>query len=387
MIDATAIGANVARSERGAPTLTLRLASFLIGLWIALLASSLTGYLITSRNIFMPFTRFHIRIAPDSDFLPTARQVRALAFATLDKSKVNVVIGGSSVFYGVGQPPGATITDNLRRELGDDYRVINLAMRGSDVSGMAELTVEMLVREGYEVVYLADIGIAIGPAPIGPAPYQYFFWDAKARGYIINWPPRDAALGKYAWMTDQALGGRLNSLLNFNDLWSTVGYETVFTIFSNLVPDAFWHARREFVDDEPNVPPERRYQIEINREMALVQIISKLPDDSYWELGFRRSFDVAIPAPVRPSMIVAICENSPYYLDRVTEQERGNRRIMRERTMRSVGELGATSVNACDGFGVRDYIDRTHLSVDGAAKTARPLSEAVRALTVKLGWR
>jgi hypothetical protein len=387
MIDATAIGTNVARSERGAPTLTLRLASFLIGLWIALLASSLTGYLITSRNIFMPFTRFHIRIAPDSDFLPTARQVRALAFATLDKSKVNVVIGGSSVFYGVGQPPGATITDNLRRELGDDYPVINLAMRGSDVSGMAEFTVEMLVREGYKVVYLADTPVAVGPSPIGAAPYQYFFWDAKARGYIIDWPARDAALGKYAWMTDQALGGRLNSLLNFNDLWSTVGYEKVFTVFSILVPDAFWHARRESVDDEPNVPPERRYQYEINGQMAIVRWrISRLPDDSYWE-EFRRSFDVAIPAPVRRSMILAICEYSPYYLDRLTQQERDNRRIMRERTMRIVHELVATSVNACDGLGVRDYIDRAHLSVDGAAKIAWPLSEAVRALTVKLGWR
>jgi hypothetical protein len=387
MMDATAIGTNVARGERGTLTLTLRLASFLIGLWIALVASSLTGYLITSHNVFMQFTRFHIRIAPDSNFLPTARQVRALAFATLDKSKVNVVIGGSSVFYGVGQPPGATITDNLRRELGDDYRVINLAMRGSDVSGMAELTVEMLVREGYKVVYLADIGVATAPAPIGQAPYQYFFWDAKARGYIIDWPARDAALGKYGWLTDQALGGRLNSLLNFNDLWSTVGYEKVFTVFSILLPDAFWHARREFVDDEPNVPPERRYQYEIDGQMAIVKSISRLPDDSYWELGFRRSFDVAIPAPVRRSMIVAICENSPYYLDRVTRQERDNRRIMRERTMRIVGELGTSSVDACDGFGLRDYIDRTHLSLDGAARIARPLSEAVRGLTAKLGWR
>jgi hypothetical protein len=251
---------------------------------------------------------------------------------------------------------------------------------------MAELTVEMLVREGYKVVYLADIGIAIGPGPIGPAPYQYFFWDAKARGYIIDWPARDAALGKYAWTTEQALGGRLNSLLNFNDLWSTVGYERVFTVFSNLVPDAFWRARRESVDDEPNLPPARRYQIDINREMSLVRIISKLPNDS-WELGFRRSFDVAIPPSVRHSMIVAICENSPYYLDRLTQPERNNRRLMRERTMRIVGELGAASVDACDRFGVRDYIDRTHLSVDGAAKIARPLSEAVRALTAKLGWR
>jgi len=55
--------------------------------------------------------------------------------------------------------------------------------------------------------------------------------------------------------------------------------------------------------------------------------------------------------------------------------------------MQIVGEPGTSGVDACDRFGVRDYIDRTYLSPDGAARIARPLSEAVRGLTAKLGWR
>ena len=86
-------------------------------------------------------------------------------------------------------------------------------------------------------------------------------------------------------------------------------------------------------------------------------------------------------------MIVAVCENSPYFLGRATEQERENRHIMRARTMQIVDELGASTVETCDGFEKADYIDRTHLSVEGAAKITKPLSAAVRALVTKLGWK
>ena len=293
MMHVTAVRTNILSSQSEVSTLTLRLASFLVGFAVALVACSLTGYRITSHNIFLNFNRFHPYLAPESDFLPTARQVRQLAFATLDKSKLNVVIGGSSVFYGVGQPLGATITDDLRRELGDDYRVIDLAMRSGDLSGIAELTVEMLIREGYKVVYLADIGVARDPAPIGSAPYQYFFWDAKARGYIMDWPLRGAVLGQYAWLSDKALGGWLNSLMNFNELWSTIGYERVFTVFSILMPGRFWRPRREFPDDELSPPLEKRYPYDFNNEMRIVESISRLYDSGSWK-RFERAFDVAI---------------------------------------------------------------------------------------------
>ena len=211
----------------------LRLYAFLTSFGTALVACSLAGHLMTSQNIFLNFDRFHQRLTPDSNFFPTARQVRELALATLDKSKVNVVIGGDLVFYCVGQPRGFTIADNLRRELGDNYRVINLAMRGGDISGMAELTVEMLVRDHYRFIYLSDVP-SPSPQLIGKPPYQYFFWDAKARGYIIDWRVRDAALNLHAWLCDEAIGGWLNNYLNFNELWSTIGYEFKFTIFSDF---------------------------------------------------------------------------------------------------------------------------------------------------------
>jgi hypothetical protein len=339
----------------------------------------------TSKNIFGNFNRFYLMLAPDTSFFPTARQVRHLAFALLDKSRVNVVIGGSSVFYGVGQPEGMTIADNLRRELGGDYRVINLAMRGGDVSGMAEETTEMLLREGYKVIYLTDIGVATGPQPIGSLPYQYFYWDAKARGYLMDWPLRDAALGEGAWLSNPALGGWLNSFLNFNDLWNTIGYEKFFTVFTSLLPNSFWVPRKKFSDNEIDPPVESRYRNSVDVEMRIVHGISQPLVEPQWD-GFRQAFDVAIPGPVRRFMVVAVCENSPFYLDQATQSERDNRRVLRQTTVQIIEKLGASGVvNACEGFDKDDYVDRVHLSVQGAGKITSPLAAAVRALAAKDG--
>src|SRR5262245_15747812 len=95
----------------------LRVVSFISGGLVAFAICAMIGQHLSSSNIFRDFGRFHTRLSPESFFQPTASEVRALAHDLFDKSKVNVVVGGSSVFYGVGQPQGMTIADNLRREL------------------------------------------------------------------------------------------------------------------------------------------------------------------------------------------------------------------------------------------------------------------------------
>src|SRR5262245_54229289 len=103
--------------HRARSSSVLRVACFLLGLVSVQIGCSILGGQFSHTSIFRDFGRFHSRIAPDSFYLPTARQVRQLVDDVLDKSMINVMVGGSSVFYGVGQPAGLTLTDNLRREL------------------------------------------------------------------------------------------------------------------------------------------------------------------------------------------------------------------------------------------------------------------------------
>jgi hypothetical protein len=356
---------------------SLRLIWFLAGFVLSTTICSVAGYTLTSINIFQNFNRFQVFIAPDSNYLPTARQVRALARAVLDPSKTNVVIGGSSVFYGVGQPAGMTMADNLQRELGDQYRVVNLAMRGGDVSGIAEQTSEMMIRDGYKVIYLADIAVAASPQPIGQSPYTYFFWDARARRYLFDWPPRVSAVGEYPLLNNQAIGAALNSILNFNDLWETLAYEHLMTVLSSVHPEQFWHARATLSDPEAEPARERRYPF-AEADLRIARAISQPLSEARW-VDFRQNFDVAIPPPIRSSMLVAVCENSPFYMMQLTEQERANREVQRRRTIDIIDSLGATAVSICDTLDSDDYIDRVHMSVSGARKVARIIAETVMA--------
>src|SRR6476619_494666 len=78
--------------------------ALLAGVVVAFLGCCAAGHRAASRNYLESFARFHVMIAPDSYFYPTIRQVRQVARATLDPAKIAVVIGGSSIMHGTGQP-------------------------------------------------------------------------------------------------------------------------------------------------------------------------------------------------------------------------------------------------------------------------------------------
>lgn len=351
---------------------------FCAGFFLTTAVLVILGAYASSANMFRDFGRFHTRLAPDTFFLVTAKEVRSLATTIADKSKINVVIGGSSVFYGVGQPAGQSLADNVRRELGDNYRVINLAMRAGDVSGIAEQTVEMLMREGYKTIYVADMGLPMPPSPIGGRPYQYFYWQAKARGYLYDWEARDRVLGEAAWISEPALGAMLNRWLNFNELWNYIGYRYAFTVFSGLIPYPYWQARMDLPDNEIDPPAAFLYR-NVELEFNIIEQISRIPSAAEWK-HFENTVDVALPPQVRPLMVVAFCENSSWLFEQTSPQNLKNRGAVWTVMKGILENFKVTPVAACDGLVKDDYIDRTHLSVSGAAKAAPKLTEAIRSL-------
>jgi hypothetical protein len=361
----------------------LRALSFALGLGIAAVCCSLIGRQMSAQNMFHDCGRFHTRLSPESFFQPTAREVYALAEDLLDRSKINVIVGGSSVFYGVGQPQGQTLADNLRRELGSDYRVINLAMRGGDVSGIAELTAEMLTRQRYHVVYVSDIAVGATPQAIGSTPYQYFYWDAKARKLLLDWPARDSGLS-HSWYDESVLGASLNKFLSFVELWNAIGYDYVFTVYSRLIPGHFWQPRKDLPDNEIDPPDTMRYR-NVEVELSLISRLAELPTKKEWQ-KVGTAIEVAVPDVVRRSTVLAICENSSWLLDQSTVQVRENRKLMREMMLARINEMGAAGLISCDGFEKNDYIDRVHLSIYGALKIAPRLAAKVREVAQKSGW-
>src|SRR5437867_942014 len=75
----------------------------LLGVLAGFGACCVMARLLADRNQFGHFERFHVLLSPETNYYPTASQVRALARSRLQRDKIAVVVGGDSVLQGTGQ--------------------------------------------------------------------------------------------------------------------------------------------------------------------------------------------------------------------------------------------------------------------------------------------
>src|SRR5262245_25311365 len=129
---------------------------FFAGLVLALALCCVAGRKAPGVYGFRDFRRFHSAINPEHQYYPTALQVRALARRELPRDKIAVVIGGSSVMEGIGQPVEQLWTRTLQQKLGDEFRVLNLAMPGGAPNEHGQLAAEMLCRDHPRVISVCD---------------------------------------------------------------------------------------------------------------------------------------------------------------------------------------------------------------------------------------
>lgn len=360
----------------------LQLVCFLLGIAVGLMGTAWVGRYFSANNMFSNFGRLHPYINLDSYFYPTARELLALAKELADKSKVNVILGGSSVMYGVGQPVGYTIADNLRRGLGDGYRVINLATRGGDVVGFGSLVSEALIEDGYRVIFIPDVPLFFMPGALGAPAYRYFLLDFYFSIGLPYWGPREEELSHLMVKDPISIGAFFNSFLNFNELWNAVHYKWVFTFPTAFSPRSFWLRRGGIADPEVEIPDSDRYSRlkdpeVLAAEKRILNSAKSAIQTSNIEQNVTGSFERMLPDALRKRTIVAYCDNSPRLIRLGGPELITLRRDAVPRYQRAVNQAGFEFVASCTDMDDADYIDRTHLSPSGAKKMADKLVEAV----------
>jgi hypothetical protein len=250
--------ATTTEERRGSWESFLSPKALLSGIACSFLACCVAGVVVSRHNPFRNFERFHPCISPNSNFYPTASQVRALAEDRLPRDKIAVIVGGNSIAHGVGQRPGHVWTQRLQEELGDDYRVINLAMHGAAPGAFAAVAADMLSADHPKLIYVAGIGCSGVPnEPDGPLPYRYFFWDAYYRGLLLDAPVRrdavrrvcqerkdDAAFAELRWQM------QLDRFVSSRDLWTTLAYRRFSTFWSPFTRQCFWKPRKLYADEQ-----------------------------------------------------------------------------------------------------------------------------------------
>lgn len=384
--------------------------TFLAGLAAGLALCSLVARRVSYRGYHDTFTRFHQVLSPEAQYYPTLAEMCGIVRSRCRPDQVLVIVGGNSVFNGVGQPADRMWTVELQRRLGAGFVVVNLAFRGALCTDGGAVVAEALRREFPRQVYVANT-LPFGlPLPYGIDPYRYVFWEALQSGSLEDFGPRDE---RVAWVLahEYTRGDRfdlrsrdwLDRALRFRDLWNWVGYEYLFTIPTPItphLPQAVW-ARKRFADNEADferTAPSERFRPEFREaEMKIVRGFSEsyydLDSGGSWRLkapireGFEKMAKAAFPDDLKGRTLIMLSRNNPYYVRQLSREE-----LLRDSAAYrdAVAEWRKAGYEAAD-YGSRydpaDFGDRTHLTASGGRKLAEQVSGLVLDVARKRGYQ
>jgi hypothetical protein len=386
--------------------------AFLSGIVFSLVLFMLMGRLISSRNIYASsFQRFHHFLTPETLFYPTASQLLSLAqsrFQADKDRKIAVIIGGSSVFNGVGQSTSKLWSSQLQALLGQEYQVLNLAMRAGGPAEAGAITAQGLLKRGYHrLIYILDVSPGESSPPDGYSIHKYLFWDAYYKDLLLKDPSRDSYLHTVSFNADDMEMhrlARLDSLFYFNDLWTSLGYLSLFTVWNSIIagqsPQDGLHwlgARRLVADDnyEPSSMAQRyrpelfAHEMEIVKDQCIAAFkldLNKLEMD----LGFWRSLTqqakIMLPDPLKQRSLVVVRYDSPYYRQHLPRLEQQCWHQAVKETIHRYQELGYFAANFDKDFNSLDYSDRVHLAPSGGFKLATRIASEVEKIAQKLGY-
>lgn len=367
---------------------------YFVGLGAGLIALSCLGAGIAPPDLVRNFSRFHQHITPEFNYFPTARQVIAIVNAPVQPApKVYVIVGGSSVFNGVGQEASQVWTRDLQDRLGPEYRVINLAQRAGTPGDFGNIAAEWLVLHSQPVIYLADGTLGDYAHPLSSSFFRHIIFDAWHRGYLLPWPRRDDLLSRAPWggpaeLRGPALGELLDRFLNFNDLWEYVAFEYFGLVWSPLMNDRSFEPRRLLPDPEwpPEKYAERGYPADFAKGMAVIKPRVRPLDSPVW--GYLADLnDLMIPPRLRAVTLAVIHIDSPRFWKRLDPPDRDLVVLGLEKMGTMLRSLGffKTLIVAVN-YQEDDYIDWIHFSVSGGKKLAADVAPSVRTMASELGY-
>jgi lysophospholipase L1-like esterase len=389
----------------------------LAGVVVGLAACAYGGHSVGRVNLFKNFDRFTEETDYRTNYQPSANQVRSVMRSKVRSDQIAVVVAGNSVLLGCGQSPEGVWTHQLQAELGDQYRVVNVALPGLTPSEFGTVGAEMLYKDGHtRMIVLTNTWVAPIAAmgePDGRPIIQWFYRDAAARGLLLDHPERDARL---AQPLKVRVDGATNQLqrdelerqaaidrwLNYRDLWNAFEYKYGVTMWCKPLAKTWWQARKRYPDRDPLREPALPAVLEkgvpqivppLRTSLVHMRPIVRRPNGELipWhqlggpfpsEEGLRTNF----PAPIRERMIVVASRLNPYYLDQLTADERITYDALAAAMTPIYARAGVQVHEVGRGYTYLEYFDHAHLTVAGGRRMASELAPLIRQKAAKLGY-
>ena len=362
---------------------------------------SVAGRFASKTDHLHNLARIHPPISPQGLYYPTASELVAYVNATTRQDQIAVVIGGSSVMRGDGQPVGNIWTENLQRELGDRYRVFNFAMASGMPTEHGGVAAQALVKDGRRVIFVGDALLYQFGAPDG-IEYRYVFYDALYKGMLLENPERDVRLRVHRERNARASAAAptlhqsamLDSWLYFTDLWNAFGYTTMFSAWSPYIdlPFGAFRPRRTIPDLAVitlEASPQRFLRIpESERTVLLNHLAGFACGQSSTVLlnEFEADARAGFPESFRAQTVLVLPRLNPFFLQFGPAEQRACYQRSYELAEARVLPLGYTSAPVGVNLVEEDFTDRIHLTESGGVKLAQDVAPLVRSVARRLGY-
>jgi len=353
------------------------------------------GHYFAGQNLYVNYHRLHPFISMDTQFLPTFSNLYELVKSKIEPGKTLVIVGGDSVFNGQGQVEEKLWSDQLQKDLGDKYSVINISFRGGRVFEGAYWIYEALSKEKHDVIFVSNTFGASINIPCGSTPYRYMYWDGYYKGFLRDFQARkDFIEFNPTLLIDQFdkpldelfLCMQIDKYLRFRDLWNVVSYRLFASIWTDgtgqdsLIPRILYRDKIP-VSDTINVrDSDQSVWLNTVRKYSFPYFQSVngklVPNHQGW-----REFDLLCECNVMPELrkntlvvAVGIC---PFYYDKLNPLEQERHNMMGIRSASGYQKNGYNTL-AIKDLVTDDFIDGLHLSAAGGYKVAGQVAAKIR---------
>jgi hypothetical protein len=363
--------------------------AFAVGLASAFLYCTYCGGVYSQRNPFPGFVRFYQALGPQSNFFPTVNQLIALCKSRASKSDILVVVGGNSTFLGVAQPVEEMWSGYLQKNLGASFVVVNLAQRSAPPTAGAESVAEALLKQGYKVIYVANVLPPNWSEPDGNSTYNYLYWNAHARNLLFSWDVRDRYIAGHPVDLNQRkewmIRARMDRVSNAEDLWNTMCYAQFCTAWDLFTGSGFWKPRIQFKDQEgPVLPVPERFASDKARIVEAVRGMVKEPGGSAMDSKMWPNVEVQIAAGFVPQMrarsLIVVSTVSPYYIHQMSGDEQNRYASFLRRSAEAYRNVGLHAMESGSLYNEADYKDAVHMLPSGGRRLANEVAPEVRSI-------
>ncbi len=384
---------------------------FLLGVIFGFGLCVIFGMKLAHDGYYGAFERVQGPYQIDNHFLLSASQISKVIRSGCDTENVLVLIGGSSIMNGVGQPIRYLWSKKLKENLGDGYCVYNLAGPAGALNGFASTTMDILGAEYKEVFLVSDMseGVVHYP-PDGVMSQKHYFWDAYYKNMLstdlMNYVSEKKALfqGNRKKLSESArndlekieLSMLLDGLFYYNDLWTYIDYNYFTSYYTQNAGAWQWTPRKIWPDYDFEVDFEvlkslTHYTQPVDSEafkatLSKYSNLSAYYDDSSGgeEVSSRylsklaRQIEDNYLTRVSSNIILAYIGVSPYYFDHMAEDvQKGYEDIYKSKA--ELFESYGYSV-VRPRFEAEDFIDPFHLNTLGGWKLADEVADRILTL-------